>query len=288
MRWVSEALMRMHHSVRRIETFSDLKAADAECDLILFGQHQPASINRQNAIDLAKHKRARWLQWWFDILCANPEIPIGENRAIASWLPLMQSMDRVFVKDLPYLDDLRQLGINAEYCDQGCPSDYPAMVHTERPEFDVLIFGQNCPEYRQRREDVQSLVQAGLSVAWAGPSNVPSGVSRLPWTHPDDLPELMSRAACILSVDLIQVAGFWSDRLWLACGAGANVVKRHAGGEPATALSLYRDHSELLNIVRDLASRSKEARENDGTIARGYTMRNATYEHRLRDILELV
>ena len=36
------------------------------------------------------------------------------------------------------------------------------------PEFDVVLFGNYLAAYRQRRQDVAALVQAGFSVGWAG------------------------------------------------------------------------------------------------------------------------
>ena len=93
---------------------------------------------------------------------------------------------------------------------------------------------------QQRRADVRTLVDAGFNVAWAGDGDKPQGVASIPWTHPDYLPALMSRAAVTLCVDLRHdVAGYWSDRLWLALGAGACVVRRFTEGQPGLPYLSY-------------------------------------------------
>ena len=107
--------------------------------------------------------------------------------------------------------------------------------HVEKPNSAMAT-----TKRRQRRADVRTLVDAGFNVAWASDGDKPQGVASIPWTHPDYLPALMSRAAVTLCVDLRHdVAGYWSDRLWLALGAGACVVRRFTEGQPGLPYLSY-------------------------------------------------
>ena len=100
------------------------------------------------------------------------------------------------------------------------------------------------------------------------------------------LPDLASDAAVVLCVDLRHdLAGFWSDRQWLALGAGACVVRRDATGlNPAMPMHVYQDVDGLVDLVGRLRGDVGQRRA-IGTAAREYVMGGHTYEHRLRELL---
>src|SRR6185369_701488 len=164
---------------------------------------------------------------------------------------MLRRMDVVGVKEKSLLPAFHDLGIKARYLDQGCPSDYPAATIGAK-QFDVLLFGAIASQYRQRRQDAEALVAAGFNVAWASNGwKFPAGVTQLPWTHPDMLPSLIGRAAVVLVSDYRHdLPGYWSDRFWLAMGAGACVVKRYTEGQPDGPFLTYRHESQLPDIVR--------------------------------------
>ena len=309
MRWVKDAIDSLGHRTRHVNTqgrnataiLEDVAAADAECDLILFCQ-KGFGLSAADLCDLAEERRALWGQWWFDLLAVDHTLPLCEQSCLrekdgggqyqdADMLRLMRMMDLVFVKERSLVRDYHALGVNARWLDQACPSWLGACEHASPPEFDVLVFGSRGMAWRQRRRDAGDLVREGFTVAWAGhpDGDVPPGCQPLPFCPPEKLPELASRAAVVLCVDARHdVEGYWSDRLWLATGMGACVVRRFTPGLPGGVVAHTRLTSEsagLFYSVRRLCG-SPGLRRSLGTAARRYVMANHTYEHRVQELLE--
>jgi len=285
--WVADAARALGHDVRRVGTAIDLREADRWADLVLF-EHKNAGLNIADILAVARLRKSRWGQWWFDLLATDAGQPLAEQRLVKAFLPVMRAMDRVFVKERGLLAQYRELGINAAYLDQGCPSAMRACAHRERPEFDVVIWGTAGSDYRQRMADVRALVKRGFSAVWAGhPSgSLPRRVVPVPFVPALELPKLASRAAVVLCVDYRHdLDGYWSDRLWLALGAGNCVVRRDTPGlDPALPCYVYQDAAQLIELVAGLKA-DHEHRRAMGEAARRYTLTGHTYEHRLRELL---
>ena len=280
MRWVLEAFQRLGHTVCQVKDRDELQAADNECDLIVFA-HKGLAIRWPNMRDIALTRKALWCQWWFDLNALDHRLHFGEQD-----IQKLLGMDIVFVKERSLLNEYHTLGINAVYLDQGCPQDMPYAEPQER-EWDVLLWGQGGANYRQRTKDAVKLAKAWLKVAWAGfPNvaipNIPNNpIQRLPWTHPDKLPELASKARCVLSVGRRNnLDGYWSDAYWLACGMGAVVLRRDTPGIPVgPAVALYSNNPvEAYHAAIEL----------DGKENRKWVMENHTIEHRCRDLISIV
>jgi hypothetical protein len=288
--WVADAARALGHDVRRVSTAIELREADRWADLVLF-EHKNAGLNIADILAVARLRKSRWVQWWFDLLATDAAQPLAEQGLVKAFLPVMRAMDRVLVKERGLLTEYKALGVNAAYLDQGCPSAMRACAHRERPEFDVVIWGTAGSDYRQRMADVRALVKRGFSTAWAGhPSgSLPRGVVPVPFFPALDLPKLASRAAVVLCVDRRHdLESYWSDRLWLALGMGACVVRRNTPGlAPETPLYGYQDAAELVEVVGRLKA-DPEARRAIGEAARRYTLSGHTYEHRLRELLNHV
>jgi hypothetical protein len=140
--------------------------------------------------------------------------------------------------------------------------------------------------WKQRVRDVQALVSAGFSVAWAGhPESRPRGVVPLPFTMPMMLPALASRSAVTLCVDYrSDVDGYHSDRTWVALGMGACVVRRWSPGLPELPCFEYHDHDELIDTVRRLAA-DLPRRQQTGERARAFVMEGHKYQDRVTELL---
>jgi hypothetical protein len=165
----------------------------------------------------------------------------------------------------------------------------------------VLVLGSTA--YDQRRQDAAALVASGYRVLWVGlPGSepVPRGVEWQSWLHPlAELPKLVSRCAIVLGVDWrCDLAGYTSDRSYLAAGMGACYVARYtnygadsppAAYSPAAALAawIYDDRESLLDVVRAaLADRAE--RERRGARARASVMARHTYRSRASEIFRFV
>ena len=278
--WVLEAFQRIGHTVRQVKNRDELQAADNECDLIVFA-HKGLAIRWPNMRDIALTRKAFWCSWWFDLNALDHKLHFGEQD-----IQKLRGMDVVFVKERSFLNEYRELGANAFYLDQGCPQDLPYAEPQEK-EWDVLLWGQGGTNYRQRTKDAISLALADLRVAWAcnpvtGIPNVPGNpIQRLPWTHPDKLPELAGKAKCVLSVGRrSDLPGYWSDAYWLACGMGAVVLRRETPGIPiGPAVVTYS-----VNPIEAYHA----AVELDGKENRTWVMNNHTIEHRCRDLISIV
>ena len=227
--WVADAARRLGHDTRAVRKAAELADADAWADVVLF-EHKAPCMAPADLVRIGKGHRARWVQWWFDLVAVDPRRRLAEQDLMRSFLPVMQTMDTVLVKERDLLDEYRALGVKADWFDQGCPADLPECEHRDAPSWD----------------DARALVDAGFKVAWAGHyGDYPPGVTPLSWCPAMALPDLASDAAVVLCVDLRHdLAGFWSDRQWLALGAGACVVRRDATGlNPAMPMHVYQDVS---------------------------------------------
>jgi hypothetical protein len=264
--WVADGFRAAGHSVRFVHDLAGVRAADADCDLVLF-DHKASGLNRAALAELAQCRRGPqylplppgegrgegglqgrmhghsipphpnplpegegtvWLQWWRDLIAVDPNKSLADQDYIRSFGAVMRGMDIVFVKERSLLDEYHQLSINAHWLDQACPAEMPACEHRERPDWDVLVLGS--PGYAQRRADARALAEAGFRVLWAGMAAsdpVPPGIEWHPWVHPLELPELVSRCGVVLGVDWrSDLPGYTSDRLYLACGMGACYIAR--------------------------------------------------------------
>lgn len=299
--WIAEAFTRCGHEVTPIRSIPVLKAADNDCDCILFAQYG-AGLS-----DIAFHARNHksfWVTWQFDTLCLQANKPLLQQPGLQrlfdrEWIPTTQllnlkGMDLVLVKDRAILSEIKSLGIVAEYFDQACPSGMAACEHSETPEWDVLVYGSSEEPWVERRHDVTVLLEGGFAVAWAGHhgESSPRGALALPYCPPLQLPELASHAAVTLCSDFrSDMDGYWSDRLWLALGMGACVVRRDTPGLPAPEgelpYAVYQSDADMLATVARLR-KDHEERRRLGTMARQWVMTNHTYENRVREFLAKV
>lgn len=272
--WVSQAVENLGHTVVRVHHVDDFAAADEVCDVMLF-EHRDCGIGWRHVRDRHPHKKSVWAQWHWDLIAQFPG-PLSETHYMKSFAGGMRQFDMNYVKERSMIAEFESLGIKAEYMDQGCTSDWPACQHFDRPEWDVLVFGQHNCWYQARVLAATRLIEAGFTVAWASTyENLPKGVRHLPWCHPNELPELMSLARCVLDIDMrMDVDGYWSDRHWMIRGAGAINLRPGKFG--------LDDVVEQARLVRDM---STEERERHGMEDRHHVMESHTYEHRLRDIL---
>lgn len=298
MKWVADAASSLGHDVVTVRSPEELRAADESCDLVLFEQKGIAGLGFPDILEFAPRHRAFWVQWIVDLMALQQSVPLEHQSGLChpeSLLPsvqlkVMRAMDLVLIKERGLLAEYDRIGVNAIWFDQGCPSWMPSCEHREIPEWDVLFFGTMWEEHTQRRSDIMSLLTEGFSVAWAGHLGglSPPGCLALGWHHPSKLPELASRAACVLCVDhRSDVEGYWSDRLWLALGMGACVVRRDSPGLPQDApMYRYVDGNDLCMAVSNLR-RHREHRELMGTNARLWTLANHTYESRVKELVRL-
>lgn len=286
--WVADAARRLGHDTRIVRKASELAEADAWADVILF-EHKSPCMAPADVLRISTGRKARWVQWWFDLVATDPGRRLADQELMRSFLPIMRAMDEVLVREAGLLGEYRALCINARWLDQGCPADLAACEHRETPEWDVLLWGQ-ANGYRQRRADARALADAGFKVAWATHyGDLPPGVMGLIYCPAMALPKLASRAAVTLCVDLRHdLRGYWSDRLWLALGMGACVVRRDTPGlNPALPLYTYQDTAGMIDLVGSLRS-DVEHRRAIGAVAREYVMGAHTYEHRIAELLEQI
>jgi hypothetical protein len=278
--WLSDGF-GPDHETTHIHDLDELIEANETHDLIVFMHREPGP-GRKQIVNVKK--KCVWVQLWWDLF-----IKQSHQDLIPLYGPLAYKMDLVCVKEQDSTKAYREHGINAVYFDsQGCPSNYPETTHNPAPAFDVMVVGTLMHEYSQRHQDVQSLVQAGFRVAWAGEGGVtPSGVTHLPWVHPNRIPETLSKAAVSLCVDLRQdVEGYWSDRLWLSMGSGAATLWRTTETSIPCVVT-YNDTETLIARTRELVS-DYDGRRRLGEQSRHYVLNNHTYHHRCKRLLELV
>lgn len=284
--WYVEAAQNLGHDVHQSKDWSQLPALLADCDLVIFGQkdlggHWPCIARA------LQQRTCPIVYLWFDLLATQPDLPIHEQPIFQTYERMFLASESVIVKERSLLRQYRDHSVNAFWCDQGCPSDYPAVDHSVEPEWDLLVWGQGGGHYRERQQAVEAAVSAGFKVAWAGTSPVPRGVVSLPWTHPLELPRLASRARCVLSVGRRNdLDGYWSDGLWLALGMGACVIRRETPGLPDGPYWRFADHQRLIEHLT-WARRYPQTAIELGQAARQWVMDNHTIERRVNDILRI-
>lgn len=301
MEWVAQGFRQLGHRVVQVRSLFELRQADTECELVLFCQ-KGAGLNVPDVTAMFPDRKSFWVVWQFDLAAMEVGKPLAEQRTVrrpsrssGGWhdsdmLKQLRACDLALVKERGLLDEYRALGVPAEWMDQACPADLRQCSHGEIPEWDVLLWGSKAADWRQRRHDLSTLLTEGVSVAWAGhPSDQPPrGVSPLDWTPPDKLPSLASRAGVVLCCGYRHdLDGYWSDRLWLACGMGACVVHRKTPGLPPGPFLTYDTDDELLAVVRDMHG-DREGRERLGEAARRWVMNGHTYGHRVAQLLRRV
>jgi len=300
MRWVACALRRLGHEVTRVDTVEKLAAADRESDLVIFCQKE-AGLNCTDVAALGKTRRSSWVCWWFDLLALVPGMKLAEQPTMNTYtsqqiweptgdLQFMRLMDRVFVKEQGQLVEFNNLGVSAEWLDQGCPRWLDRCEHREIPEWDVLIYGTTCKDWRQRRTDANGVIAEGFAVAWAGHAagSAPAACLSLPFCPAPGLPALASRSAVTLCCSLrSDVEGYTSDRFWLALGMGACVVARRWPGMPEAEgrFWAYETEKGLHEAVHALR-RDRDRREEIGRRAREWVQGEKLIEHRCEEMLK--
>lgn len=287
--FIADALRALGHEVEHVQTLEELKAADARSEIVLFEQRCPGSIGDVQLAEFAPQRKSWWTQWNFD-LAAFDDGPLTKQPGVEPFLRVMRSMDLVLVKERALLDEYNAAGISAVWFDQACPSNMRQAKLEENPPFDVLVWGSARPPlWKQRRMDVFALTQAGFRVAWASDhGDIPANCARLPGCQPLGLPDLIEMAKVSLVVDARQdVAGYYSDRIWLAAGAGACIVRRVCEGSgPLPGTGFYSEKA-MLHEVRFLCG-NHQARVASGELARKITFQKHTYEHRCRELLSTI
>ncbi len=282
--WVESAARRLGHDVRRARTASELPDLLRECELVILGQKYLAG-RWPNVRDALKARQCPVLYWWFDLLATQPGVPLEEQQLFQTFANHFRGVDLSLVKERSLLDEYRAAGCRVEWFDQGCPSHLPAVQPVD-PEWDLLVWGQ-VGHYRQRVHAVESVLKAGFTVAWAGHAPYPPGVVGLPWTAPEELPKLASRARCVLSCGVrSDLPGYWSDSLWLALGMGACVIRRATVGLPDGPYFIYHEDKELVDRLKWAREKPDEALA-IGRRAREWVMARHTLEHRVEELLRL-
>lgn len=291
--YIESAFRRLGHDVRNIQHTDQLKQASMECDLVLFEQRQPALIDMQQLPSI--QRRAAWIQWYFDIIYTGDadgmtiESPLHDQPTWQTCGQMMQTMDLVLVKERGMLKEFRTNDVNAIWFDQGCPAEMEQAELIENPEFDVILWGGYNSWYRQRREDAETLAATGLKVAWAcdiGLGGV-AGIIRLPGCQPMGLPGLISRAKICLHVDAFggTIEGFYSDRIWLAAGAGGCCLRRSTKGQRGIPGVNYGTTNFMIDSALSLCSDWRK-RKTIGEQSRAEVMAHHTYDHRCQELLD--
>lgn len=283
--WVREAIERLGHQCVPIHDRDDLADADGECDLIIF-QHKGV-VRWPNLRELCERRKTPWVQWWFDLIAREPMKQLHEQVLFCEYHNFMSRIDAVFVKEQEFLDEYRARDVNAFYLDQGCPAHIPEIVRSDPPEWDLLLWGQAGRTYKRREKHVREFAARGYRVAWATHAGtLPDRVVRLSWCHPEELWKLAGRSQFVLSIDLVsRIAGYASDRFWLACGMGCAVLQqcehpRHYDGPVNT----YRQVDDAHKILQ----KQWEHAPANGKALRKWVMQQHTIEHRLREMFDVL
>ena len=304
-RWVADALEVNGHEVRRVcGDRHESAAAEQWADIAIWEPKylqnfsmESGGLSRDDGHDCLR------VGWMFDLVAQEPGKPLaeqgmlwrhdGQNLIATPLLTALRACDLAFVKERGLIDQYRRIGVNAEWLDQACPSSMGACEHRENPKWDALVLGTT--RWKQRCRDVAALVAAGLKVAWAAPEGsegVVKGVEYLPFTPPEQLPELVSDAAVLFDCGLrSDLDGYWSDKFWLALGMGACHVRRWSPGLPEpfaistqyVAYWTYKTPTEAVAQVRKVAADQRRKLFGDG--ARRWMLANHTYEERCKKLV---
>lgn len=287
--FIADAFRALGHDVIHVQTMAELRAADETCELLLFEQRGPAELCLPDLRDfLSGPRKSFCIQWFFDLNVFDDTLPIKDQAPIAPFLEVMQGMDLVLVKERDRLDEYRLAGINAIWFDQGCPSTMRQAVLRESPEFDVVLWGSaSRPLWKQRWNDADLLCRMGFKVGWFTDHGepLPSGCIRRPGCQPLELPSVIEQGKVVLCVDAAQhIDGYWSDRVWLAAGAGGCIVRRVSDGQYVLPADHYRSDAELIETVKSYCSDFGE-RVAQGKLARNLAIPYNSYERRCRELL---
>jgi hypothetical protein len=279
--WVADALLELGHALIHLTSIEMLMDVEKTCDLVLF-EHRENPIGRKQIAKQGAGHKSIWVQWWFDLL-----IEQRHQDLITVFGDLMRTMDFVAVKERCVDRYQQEFGINAFRLDQGCPPWMGAVQYQSDPEFDVVIFGTRMEEYSQRYDEARILAAADFRVAWAGDNGLPPpGVTDISFCPAGELPALLSRGAVCLCVDLRDdVPGYWSDRVWLAGGAGAFVLHRHILGDPGPEFPHQTYEDGLTETVSSILLGGKWSEI--GRLAREIVMRDFTYAKRCQELINV-
>lgn len=281
--WCIDALNRLGHTAFRCTNLSGVIDADASSDVLLFMQAS-AGLNRVDLVAASEARKARWVQWYWDLIYREPGKPLAQQVYVSGFLDVMRAMDLVLVKERGLISEYRQLGVPASWCWQAAPSWLPEAGVSSPPRWDILLWGTSRG-YDQRFADAAAVAKAGYRVAWAtsqGP--VPAGVEPVPWQSPGELPSLAGQATLVLSVDYADVEGYCSDRLFLAGGMGCCVLHRTGYDAPFNGLWSYETQADLLDAARLLLGEPALVAATRN-LARQQVMAEHTYERRLGQLL---
>lgn len=297
MDWVEDAFRNIGCETRRVTDVAGLSQASDECDVCLF-EHKNAGLNWTGIVDASKVRRARWVQWWFDWIVDRQDLPlmkqpclVDESGEPRGFLRVARCMDLVLVKEKDRLVEWQVAGIKADWLPQACPSWMMAVPEDIQPTFDVCLFGSgHGHHYRQRREDVLALAAAGFSILWAGdpfefshPSVTVQG-----FVAPEQLPTFLARGRVCLVVDAKHnIPGYHSDRIFLAAGAGATLLRRYTPGFGGP-WSTYVSGADLVGKIAGILDGSLKLFAGAGPALRAAILTGHTYEHRARTILRLI
>lgn len=285
MDWVEQAVRNLGHDATRSTSSSQLKNLFDTCDFVILGMKSLAG-RWPNIEHTLSTRKCPAVYWWFDLVVTENGLPLEQQPIFKQFSNIYDACDICLVKERDYIESYKELGINAVYFDQGCPSNYPSVVESEK-KWDLFVVGQGG-HYKQRTRDVQEAVDNGFSVAWAGCNIAVKGVEHLPWTDAMELPKLASQARCVLSCgSRNDLDGYWSDQFWMATGMGACVLRRSTPGLPSGPYITYSNHEELLTAL-DWSRKCPDESKELGKLSRQWVMENHTIESRIRDIVELV
>lgn len=286
MDWVEQAARNLGHEALRSTSYKDLPELLDTCDFVIFG-HKSLAGRWPNIKDALSNRKCPVVYWWFDLVVTDKTLPLSQQPIFKNFENTYLACDVCLVKERGFVEDYRELGINALYLDQGCPSDYQSVEDLDK-KWDLLVWGQGGSHYRQRMQDVRAAVDSGFKVAWVGCNQLIGGVENLPWTDAIDLPKIASQARCVLSCGARNdLDGYWSDQFWLATGMGACVLRRTTPGLPDGPYLTYATTGELCEGLHWSQRCTEEAKEL-GRLSRQWVMEHHTIENRIRDIVELV
>lgn len=282
-----DAARTLGHDVTRITHPAELPDLVRSCDLVFLGQKDLAGHwpNTRAAFELPD--RCPLVYLWFDLIATDSLLPIAEQPIFQTNERMLVASDIAIVKERSLLPQYRAAGVNAWWCDQGCPVSMPAVQPVQNPEFDLLVWGQGGGHYRQRQSAIGAAVAAGFKVGWASAFPVPPGCVHLPWAAWNELPALASRARCVLSVGRRNdLDGYLSDGFWFAVGMGACVIRRQTPGIPEGPYWTFADDARLIEHLT-WARKYPETAIELGQAARKWVMEHHTCEHRMQDLLRI-